>query len=198
MSELVLVRHGETEWSRTRKHTGRSDIPLTAVGEEQARHLLDDLGERPFAAVLTSPRQRARRTAELAGVGAVTVLEDLVEWDYGELEGRTTADYLAERAAAGRPEWNLFRDGAPGGEDAAAVGARADRVLERVRADLERGDVLIVAHSHLLRVLAARWLRLPAAAGAGFILDAAHRSMLTYHHDDPVIHYWNVPPTAAR
>ncbi|WP_127130082.1 histidine phosphatase family protein [Georgenia sp. SYP-B2076] len=197
-SELIVVRHGQTEWSESGQHTGTTDIPLTEVGEAQARHLLDELGDRTFAAVLVSPRQRARRTAELAGLEDLEVLEDLVEWDYGTLEGRTTAEYLATREAAGLGPWNLWDDGAPGGEDAASVGVRVDRVLRRARAALRDGDVLIVAHSHLLRVLAARWLGLPARNGSGFLLDAAHRSVLTTARGFPAVRYWNIPPTAPE
>ncbi|TRW45990.1 histidine phosphatase family protein [Georgenia yuyongxinii] len=196
MSELIVVRHGETEWSVSGQHTGTTDIPLTARGEQQARHLLDDLGERDFAAVLVSPRQRARRTAELAGIEEIEVVQDLTEWDYGDLEGRTTAEYLAEREAAGLGPWELFTDGAPGGEDAAAVGARVDRVLVRVRAELERGDVLVVGHSHTSRVLVARWLGLSPGHGVGFLIDAAHRGVLTYKRGVPVLQHWNVPPTS--
>jgi probable phosphoglycerate mutase len=194
MSELIVLRHGETEWSVSGQHTGTSDIPLTARGEEQARHLLDDLGDRTFVEVLVSPLQRASRTAELAGIESFETVPDLAEWDYGEVDGLTTADYVAQREAAGRGPWNLWTDGAPGGESVAAVGARVDRVLERVRRSLETGDVLVVAHSHLLRVLLVRWLGLDVRHGEGFLIDAAHRSVLTYKREAPVVKYWNVPP----
>ena len=194
MSDLIVVRHGQTEWSENGKHTGVTDIPLTEVGEHQARHLLEELGDRTFAAVLVSPRQRARRTAELAGIEDFEVVEELVEWNYGTLEGRTTAEFVAAREAAGLGPWNLWDDGAPDGEDAAAVGRRVDRVLQRVRAALEGGDVLIVAHSHLLLVLVARWLGLDPRRGSNFILDAGHRSVLAHKRGVPVIKHWNVPP----
>lgn len=195
MSELIVLRHGETEWSRTGRHTGTSDIPLTARGEEQARHLLDDLGERDFVEVLVSPLQRATVTAQLAGIEEYEIDPDLAEWDYGEVDGLTTADYVARREADGRGPWNLWTDGADGGESVAAVGVRADRVLERVHPLLERGDVLVVAHGHLLRVLVARWLGLEVRHGEGFLLDAAHRSVLTRKRGAPAVKYWNVPPT---
>ena len=196
MSELVIVRHGETEWSVSGQHTGTTDIPLTPRGEEQGRKLLDNIGEHDFAKVLSSPRQRARRTAELAGIEDFEVDQDLVEWNYGDIEGLTTKDYVAQRQAAGLPAWDLWEDGAPNGENADQVGARTDRVLARLRPVLDDGgDVLVVAHSHLLCVLVARWLGLPASAGRGFILDAAHRSVLTFKRGTPVVKYWNVPPT---
>ncbi len=193
---MWLVRHGETEWSKSGQHTGSTEVPLTAEGEEQARRLLADLGERTWAAVLVSPRQRARRTAELAGTTDYEVLDDLAEWEYGVLEGHTTAEYEARRKAVGLPRWELFADGAPGGEDAAAVGARVDRVLDRARREMEGGDVLVFAHSHLLRVMAARWLGLDPRHGSGFLLGAAHRGVLTYEHRLPAIAHWNVPLAA--
>ncbi|GAA1624570.1 histidine phosphatase family protein [Georgenia ruanii] len=196
MAELIVVRHGETEWSKSGRHTGVSDIPLTAEGEDQTRRLLADLGNRSWAVVLVSPRQRARRTAELAGIAEYEVLEDLAEWDYGVLEGHTTAEYEARRTSVGLPRWQLFADGAPGGEDAAAVGVRVDRVLERARREMEGGDVLLIAHSHVLRVLAARWLELDPRHGSGFLLGAARRGVLTYEHSLPVIGHWNVPLSA--
>lgn len=196
MSELVIVRHGETEWSLSGQHTGTTDIPLTQRGEEQGRKLLDNIGEHDFATVLSSPRQRARRTAELAGIEDLEIDDDLVEWNYGDLEGLTTKEYVAHREAAGLPEWNMWDDGAPNGETADDVGARVDRVIARVRPVLDDGgDVLVVAHSHLLCVFVARWLDLPASTGRGFILDAAHRSVLTFKRGEPVVKYWNVPPT---
>ncbi|GAA4427291.1 acid phosphatase [Georgenia halophila] len=198
--QLVIVRHGETEWSLSGQHTGLSDIPLTPRGEEQARDLLDNVGQRDFAAVLVSPRQRAWRTAELAGIEEFDIVDELAEWDYGDLDGLTTAEYVSQLEDAGLGPWNLWRDGAPNGEHADAVGARVDRVIERVRPVLlddgdGTGDVLVVAHSHLLCVFVARWLGLPAAEGEGFLLDAAHRSVLTFKRGRPVIKYWNVPPT---
>src|SRR5438105_3006464 len=156
---VYLVRHGETAWSLSGQHTGRSDIPLTGRGEEDARRLGERLGARPFARVFTSPLRRAARTCELAGYGAAAEVDpDLVEWDYGDYEGRTTADIHKER-----PGWRLFREGCPNGESLAAVGARADRAVARWRA--VGGDVLVFSSGHFLRVVAARWLGLEPSAG---------------------------------
>jgi broad specificity phosphatase PhoE len=194
MGELILLRHGETEWSRDRRHTGRTDLPLTAAGEESARALAPVLAARPVQAAFTSPAQRAARTAELAGLSAKED-PDLQEWDYGGYEGRTTASIRA-----GRPGWNLWRDGViPGdaahpGESITSVGGRADAVLARVVPLLDDGDVVLVAHAHLLRVLTARWLRLEPAAGRLFRLGTGTLSTLGTEHGDPVITSWNVPP----
>lgn len=194
MGELVLVRHGETGWSRDRRHTGRTDVPLTPAGEAAARALAPALAARPVRAAFSSPAQRAVRTAQLAGLTA-TQDPDLQEWDYGGYEGRTTADIRAER-----PGWYLWRDGvvpdgaAHPGETAAAVGARADGVLARARSLLTEGDVVLVAHAHLLRVLTARWLRLAPAEGRLFRLDTGTLSTLGTEHGAPVITSWNVPP----
>ncbi|WP_395678086.1 histidine phosphatase family protein [Inquilinus sp.] len=186
--ELTLVRHGETEWSATGKHTGRSDIPLTAVGAEAARGVAGRLQGLSVAAVWSSPSQRARTTCELAGFGARAVIkDDLAEWDYGAYEGLTTKQILADR-----PGWQLFRDGCPQGEAAADVGARADRIIREFR---ETGSsVLAFSSSHFLRVLAARWLGLPPEGGAHFVLDTASVSVLGYEHDltEPVIRRWNL------
>jgi broad specificity phosphatase PhoE len=182
-----LARHGETAWTVSRQHTGRTDLPLTERGEGNARRLGGRLAGLAFARVFTSPLQRARRTCELAGFGAGAVPDaDLAEWDYGEYEGKTTAQIRAER-----PGWDLFRDGCPGGEGAAEVGARADRVLARVRA--VGGDVLLFSSAHFLRVLAARWLGLDPAGGRFFLLGTAALSVLGYEHDrsEPVIRLWN-------
>ncbi|KGM31966.1 phosphoglycerate mutase [Inquilinus limosus MP06] len=186
--ELTLVRHGETEWSATGKHTGRSDIPLTAAGAEAARTLADRLQGLSVTAVWSSPSQRARTTCELAGFGARAVVRgDLAEWDYGAYEGLTTRQILADR-----PGWQLFRDGCPQGEAAADVGARADRIIREFR-DAGR-SVLAFSSSHFLRVLAARWLGLPPEGGANFVLDTASISVLGYEHDltEPVIRRWNL------
>jgi broad specificity phosphatase PhoE len=197
MGELILVRHGETVWSREHKHTGRTDVPLTPEGEAAAAALAGDLAARPVAAAFCSPAERARRTAELAGLQNARLDSDLREWDYGGYEGRTTADIQAER-----PGWYLWRDGViPGdaahpGETLAEVGARADAVLTRVRPLLADGDVALVAHGHLLRVLTARWLRLEPAAGRLFQLKTAALSTLGTEHGEPVITSWNVPPPA--
>ncbi|MFZ5672365.1 MAG: histidine phosphatase family protein [Pseudomonadota bacterium] len=185
--EITLVRHGETVWSASGKHTGRSDIPLTARGEEAARKLGDRLRDRSFAAVWSSPSSRARRTAELAGFGAVIeVKPDLAEWDYGAYEGLKTKGILLER-----PGWSLFRDGCPGGESVAEAGARADRMVAALRA--VSGNVLVFSSAHFLRMLAARWLGLTPADGALFVLDTASMSVLGYEHDmsEPVLRRWN-------
>jgi broad specificity phosphatase PhoE len=183
--EITLVRHGETEWSASGKHTGRSDIPLTAKGEDAARRLGDRLRDRSFAAVWSSPSLRARRTAELAGFTA-EVKPDLAEWDYGAYEGLKTKEILLER-----PGWSLFRDGCPKGESVADAGARADRVVTALRA--ASGNVLVVSSAHFLRTLTARWLGLAPADGALFVLDTASMSVLGYEHDmsEPVLRRWN-------
>ncbi len=185
--EIWLVRHGETDWSRLGKHTGRSDIPLTQAGEEAARLLADRLHGLSLAAVWSSPSQRAFYTCTLAGFGDGAVKkDDLAEWDYGAYEGVTTKEILAER-----PGWQLFRDGCPSGEMAADVGARADRIVGELRR--VAGNVLVFSSSHFLRVLAARWLGLPPEGGAHFVLDTASISVLGYEHDltEPVIRRWN-------
>jgi broad specificity phosphatase PhoE len=186
VAEILLARHGETEWSRAHRHTGRSDLPLTALGREQARRLGALLEGRRFAVVLASPLARARETCELAGFGDDAVLsEDLLEWDYGEYEG-LTSDEIRRR----RPGWSLWRDGCPGGERPADVGARADRALGALR-DAD-GDALVFAHGHFLRVLAARFVGLAAGDGGKLALDVATLSVLGHEHaDDPVIRAWN-------
>ena len=185
--EVVLVRHGETEWTRTRQHTGRTDLPLTEEGREQARLVGEALRGRTFGLVLTSPLRRAHETAELAGFGAAAqAREDLGEWDYGEYEGRTTKEIRSER-----PDWSLWRDGAPGGESPADVGRRADRVVEEIRA--AGVDTLVFGHGHQLRVLAARWLGLEPAEGRLFALDTGTLSALGYERETPVIRRWNEP-----
>ena len=183
--EIVLVRHGETEWSRAGKHTGRTDVPLTEAGRRQAQAVGIELQKRRFAAVWTSPLSRAADTCRLAGFGDVAVERDeLMEWDYGEYEGRTTAEIRGER-----PGWTLWRDGVPGGETIDEVAARVDRLL----ADAESvpGDVLLFAHGHVLRVLAARWLGLEPAAGRLFALDPATLSVLGYERETRVVRQWN-------
>jgi broad specificity phosphatase PhoE len=198
MGELILIRHGETAWSKAGKHTGRTDIPLTPAGEKAAAALAGDLAARPIAAAFSSPAQRALRTAKLAGLTNVTTDPDLWEWDYGGYEGRTT-----EQIREQRPGWYLWRDGVvPGdaehpGETVDQVGARADRVLHRVRPALEGGDVALVAHGHLLRILTARWLVLSADCGRLFSLATGTLSTLGTEHDEPVISTWNVPPANA-
>lgn len=188
LSVAYLARHGETAWSLTGQHTGRTDLPLTERGERQARALGERLRGSTFAKVLVSPLHRAMRTAELAGFGdGVEIEPDLAEWDYGQYEGRRTAEILGER-----PGWLLFRDGCPGGESAVQVAIRADRVIERVRAT--HGKVLLFSSGHILRVLAARWLGLEAAAGRYFLLGTASLSILDNEHnnfDEPAIRLWN-------
>jgi broad specificity phosphatase PhoE len=192
MSEMLpivyLARHGETAWSLSGQHTGLTDLPLTERGESNARRLKERLRGVTFAKVFTSPLQRATLTCELAGFGAVAEIDrDLLEWNYGEYEGRTTKDIQRER-----PDWQLFRDGCPGGESPDQVGARADRVVKRVRA--VKGDVLLFSSGHFLRVLVARWLGLEAAAGRYFLLSTGSLGMLAYEHDhlsEPVIRLWN-------
>jgi probable phosphoglycerate mutase len=184
---VYLARHGETAWTLSGQHTGRTDLPLTERGEQQARALGQRLRGASFVKAFTSPSQRARRTAELAGFSNLAEVDpDLAEWDYGEYEGRRTADILAER-----PGWFLFRDGAPGGETPDQTGARADRVVQRIRAI--GGNVLIFSSAHILRVLAARWLGLDAADGRYFVLGTSSLSILGYEHNlaEPVIRLWN-------
>ena len=189
--EVVLVRHGETEWSRTGKHTGSTDVPLTELGREQATALGAALQGREFALVLTSPLQRASQTCRLAGYGDVSQRrDDLREWDYGDYEGRTTPEVREER-----PGWTLWRGGVPGGETAAEVGVRADRVTEELRS--LAGDGAVFAHGHVLRVLAARWLGLEPNAGRLFALDTATISVLGYEREASVIRIWN-NSTAVR
>jgi broad specificity phosphatase PhoE len=185
--EVVLVRHGETEWNRTLQHTGRTDIPLTEEGRRQAERVGEALRGREFALVLTSPLQRAAETARLAGFGDLArPRDDLMEWDYGDYEGRLTVDIRKEV-----PGWTIFRDGAPNGETGEQVGARADRVIEEVRGVDE--DVLIFAHGHFLRVLAARWVELEPGDGRRFALDSATLSTLGYERETPVLRAWNLP-----
>ena len=196
MGELILVRHGETEWSRDGRHTGRTDVAMTPRGEKQARALAPLLADRTIALTLVSPAERARRTAELAGLpgaarpGAAGFATDdrLWEWDYGAYEGRTTAEIREER-----PGWYLWRDGVAGGETAAQVGERVDGVLGRVRPRLSDGDVVLAAHGHVLRILTARWLGLSPDGGRLFKLGTGTLSTLGTEHGEPVIDSWNLP-----
>ncbi len=185
MGELLLVRHGETEWSRTHKHTGRTDLPLTAYGERQAASLGPLLAGRTLVASWTSPLERARRTAELAGMTPL-VDDDLVEWDNGDYEGLSTAQIREQH-----PGWWLWTDGAPGGEDWEQVGARCCRTLERVTPALEQGDVALFGHGHSLRALAAVWVGLPAWQGGIFTQDAASLSVLGCYRGHRVVMAWN-------
>ena len=184
MNEVWIVRHGATEWTVSRKHTGVTDIPLTEAGEEDARALAPLLAEHAFAHVLTSPMQRARRTAELAGFPDAEVDDQLVELDYGDYEGRTSEEIREER-----PDWFLWRDGTPGGEPIDAAGRRADGVIERI-GDLD-GDVLVFGHGHFSRVLAARLLELPASAGSRLMLGPASISVIGREHGRRAIRAWN-------
>ncbi|MFJ6738702.1 histidine phosphatase family protein [Streptomyces sp. NPDC091279] len=192
MGDLLLVRHGETEWSVSGQHTSWTDLPLTHHGEDQAKSLAPLLSRRTYALILTSPLERALRTAELAGLTGAVTDPDLHEWDYGGYEGITTVDIHRTR-----PDWDLWTDGVPPGTDGhpgespAEVGARADRVLGRVEAALPDGDVLLVAHSHFLRVLTARRLRLPPEEGRLFQLATGSVSRLSTEHGRPVIAEWN-------
>lgn len=197
MSDLLLVRHGETAWSVNGRHTGRTDVPLTAHGVEEAISLAPFFRDRRPALVLTSPLRRAAATANLAGLSGGIADPDLYEWDYGGYEGVTTAEILRER-----PDWSLWTDGVPPGdaehpgENAAQVGARADRVLARVAHVLsaDGGNVVLVAHAHLLRVLTARYLGLPPEAGRLFLLRTGTFSVLSREHGLPVVAGWNTSP----
>ena len=196
MGELILLRHGETEWSRDGRHTGRTDVPLTTAGEAAAAALAPALAARPVVAAFSSPAQRAAWTAELAGLTDVKQDTDLWEWDYGGYEGLTTPQIREHR-----PGWYLWRDGViPGnaehpGESAQQVGERVDRVLARVHPLLADGDVALVGHGHMLRVLTARWLRLDPSDGRLFRLDTGTISTLGHERAEPVVLSWNVPPS---
>ena len=182
---IIVVRHGETAWSREKRHTGRSDLPLTAEGREQARGLMAQLAGLDFAAVFVSPLQRARETCELAGFADRAVVEpDLIEWDYGEYEGMTSSE-IEQR----RPGWTLFGDGVIGGETIGDVAARAERVIARVRA--AEGDVLLFGHGHQLRILTALWLEFSAAAAQHLQLATASPSTLGFEHDWTALLSWN-------
>ena len=192
---VYLARHGETAWSLTGQHTGLTDLPLTERGERNARQLGERLRGLTFAKVYTSPLQRAARTCELSGFGAVAEVDpDLVEWNYGQYEGRRTAEIRAER-----PDWELFRDGCPGGEAPAQVSARAERVVHRLRA--VQGDVLLFSSGHFIRVLATRWIGLEVTVNARrFMLSTASLSAVGYEHNrsEPVIRFWDEMSRDAR
>lgn len=192
MGEIVVLRHGQTEWSLSGQHTSVTDLPLLPEGEEQARRLRGEFGDRRFAAVWVSPRLRARRTAELAGLTATGTDEDLVELDYGGYEGRTTKEISEEMGRT----WSVWVDGTiPGetpGETLADVGARVDRVLDRARPLLQDGDVALIAHGHVLRVLTARWLGLEPRAGALFALPAGSYGVLGHEHARPALTGWGL------
>jgi broad specificity phosphatase PhoE len=188
LPRLFLARHGDTAWTESRRHTGRTDLPLNEQGEGRARQLGERLGRLSFAGVVTSPLRRASRTCELAGYGAVARVDpDLVEWDYGRYEGMLTRDILKER-----PGWELYRDGCPGGESPGDVAARADRFIAHVRGI--EGDVLAFSSGHIIRMIAARWLGLPPEAGRYFFCRTASVGVLGFEHrnrDEPVIFLWN-------
>ena len=191
---VCLARHGQTAWTVSHQHTGVTDMPLTAAGETEAVRLGERLAGRTFAAVFTGPLRRATRTCQLAGFGSSAVVEpDLMEWNYGAYEGRTTAEIRAER-----PGWDLFRDGCPDGETPGQVAARADRIIERVRAI--PGNTVIFSSGHFLRMFAARWLGLEPGAGRYFVLGTASLSELGYEHDrsEPVIRLWDEMPRDDR
>ena len=193
LPSVFLARHGETPWSLSGQHTGTTDLPLTDRGEDDARALGRRLHGMTFSRVFTSPLQRARRTCELAGFGDAAVVDpDLVEWNYGDYEGRTSKEILAER-----PGWALFRDGCPGGESPDQVAARADRVIARLRSG--PGDVLVFSSGHFLRMVGARWLGLEPRRGTCFYLSTGSLSQLSYEHgsyEEPVIRLWNETPHA--
>ena len=185
MPELLLARHGETEWSLNGRHTGTTDIPLTENGRSRARDLASRLADRSFALVLTSPMRRARDTCELAGLGErAQIRDDLHEWDYGDYEGITTAE-IHER----NPGWRLWRDGCPNGETAVDAGARADRLIAEARA--AGGDVIFFGHGHMLRVVGARWVDLPPEDGGLLGLGTGALCTLGYEHDLPILTHWN-------
>jgi broad specificity phosphatase PhoE len=187
--KVLLIRHGETEWSLSRQHTGTTDIPLTENGRKVARLLQPILAKQVFALVLTSPLRRARETCELAGLGDRAHSDpDLMEWNYGEYEGLTPAQIHAKR-----PEWMLFTDGCPGGESPDQVEVRIDRVIARIRTVAAEGNVALFAHGHLIRAFAARWLGLRAADGRFFLLDPATINVLSFYRTVPAVKHWNAP-----
>jgi probable phosphoglycerate mutase len=187
---IFLVRHGETEWSLSGQHTSSTDLPLTEKGRERAAGLGPVLAAWDFALVLTSPLRRARETCEIAGYAdRAEICEDLREWDYGEYEGLTTPQIREDR-----PDWNLWRDGCPGGEQPAEVGARADRAIERLRSGAGDRDALAFAHGHIFRVLTARWLQMEPSAGARFQLKPGAISTLGYERETEVLQLWNLEP----
>ncbi len=189
MAQIVLLRHGQTEWSANGRHTSYTDLDLTPAGEDQAREVGRKIAGRRFAAVLSSPRRRAVRTAELAGLTVTETTEDLAEWNYGEYEGIRTREIRQTR-----PGWWLWTDGCPGGESPEQVGARLDKVLAHARSFLDAGDVALVAHGHCLRVCGARWVGLPPRDGGLLRLDTGTWSALGFEHEvDPVIDTWNAP-----
>ena len=190
LSSVYVVRHGETEWSLTGRHTGRTDVPLTTVGEGQAASLRAYLAEVEFSWVASSPLIRAADTCKLAGFDVPELVDDLMEWDYGDYEGMTLSQIHQSR-----PGWDLWVDGAPGGEGVASVGRRADKVLELVHG--KHGNVLLFSHGHFLRVLVARWLGLQVSGGSLFALQPAAVSVFGFEHGNPVVSMWNVTITSG-
>jgi broad specificity phosphatase PhoE len=190
--ELWIIRHGETEWSASGQHTSVTDLPLTEAGRRQAAAVRDVLGDIKPALVLSSPRQRAGETARLAGLRIDETTEDLAEWNYGDYEGRTSAQIREDV-----PDWTIWRDGVRGGETLEQVGRRADRVLARAAAALPNGPVVLIGHGHFSRVLGARWIGLPASAGGNLLLGTAAPSLLGAQYGAPVINRWNLPNPAA-
>lgn len=186
-AEVTLVRHGETPWSRSGQHTGRTDLDLTEVGEAQAKAAEPLIGDDRFDLVLVSPLQRARRTAELARLVPYEVDDDLREWDYGDLEGLTTEEIRRDH-----PDWSIWRGPWPGGETPEEVGARADRVIARARSLPRGGRVALVGHGHLLRVLGARWVGAPVDAGRWLGLDTGAVCHLAWEHEYPILRHWNL------
>ncbi|GAA5181032.1 histidine phosphatase family protein [Rugosimonospora acidiphila] len=193
VGDIILIRHGQTEWSANGRHTSYTDLPLTPDGEREAEALRPGLAGRRIGAVLSSPLRRARRTAELAGLTVTETSDDLAEWNYGAYEGITS-----KQIHEGRPDWSLWRDGCPEGESPEQVGARMDRALARAR-ELAAGDddVVLVGHGHSLRVCGARWIGLDASHGAGLLLSTATVSALGFEHHLPAIVLWNAPVGAA-
>jgi broad specificity phosphatase PhoE len=192
-AELWIVRHGETEWSVSGQHTGRTDIPLTENGERQAAALRDVLADVHPAVVLSSPRVRALDTARLAGLEVDETTEDLAEWDYGDYEGRTTPEIRTET-----PGWTVWTHGCPGGESTTQVRARADRLLARVAERLTDGPVVLVGHGHFSRALGARWIGMPIGGGANLLLGTAAPSVLGAQYGTPTLTHWNLPNPATR
>ena len=189
MGQITLIRHGATTWSTARRHTSYTDLDLTPDGERQARSLRPALADERFVAVVASPRLRAVRTADLAGLTSTDTDEDLAEWNYGDYEGRTTAEIHEDQ-----PGWSVWTDGCPGGESPSEVGERVDRLLSRLHPLLDQGHVALVGHAHSLRVLGARWVGLPPSAGGLLRLDTATLSLLGTEHGRRVILRWNHPP----
>lgn len=190
---LWIVRHGETEWSMSGQHTGRTDVPLTEAGERQAAAIRELMADVRPVLILSSPRRRARETARLAGLEVDEITEDLAEWDYGRYEGRTTEDIRTEE-----PDWTVWTHGCPGGESVEQVGERADRLLTRISGHLSQGPVVLVGHGHFSRALAARWIAMPVSGGAHLLLGTAAPSVLSAQYGTPALRGWNLPNPATQ